>query len=67
MIDFDNYLGVRSAARQLSIHEESLRRLLRMGFLNAEKIGGQWFIHKEQLTIFTATYNAKTGKRRQLI
>ena len=67
MIDLQNYLNVREAARQVGIHEESLRRLLRLGSPPGVKIGGQWFISKEQLTLFTATYDAKTGKRRQLI
>ena len=61
------YLDVHSAARQLGIHEESLRRLLRLGSPPGEKIGGQWFIHKDQLALFAATYNAKTGKQKRLI
>ena len=67
MIDLGNYLSVRAAARKLGIHEESLRRLLRMGQLKADKIGGQWFISKEQLSVFAATYDARTGRRRQMI
>jgi excisionase family DNA binding protein len=67
MLDFVDYISVRQAAKQLRIHEESLRRLLRMGSLSGEKIGGQWFINKEQLALFAATYDAKTGKRRHLI
>jgi excisionase family DNA binding protein len=67
MIDLHNYLSVREAARQVGIHEESLRRLLRLGSPPGEKIGGQWFINREQLKLFTATYDARTGKRRQLI
>ncbi len=67
MLDFVDYINVRQAAKQLRIHEESLRRLLRMGSLSGEKIGGQWFINKEQLALFAATYDAKTGKRRHFI
>ena len=67
MIDFRNYLTIPEAAKQLSIHEESLRRLLRMGNIPGEKIGKQWFIDKEQLALFAATYDAKTGKRSHLI
>jgi len=67
MIDLQNYLSVREAARQVGIHEESLRRLLRLGSPPGVKLGGQWFIRREQLTLFAATYDAKTGKRRQLI
>ena len=67
MLGFENYVNVPEAARQLSIHEESLRRLLRLGTLPGEKIGGQWFIDKEQLALFAATYDAKTGRRRHII
>ena len=67
MIDLQNYVSVREAAREIGIHEESLRRLLRLGSPPGVKIGGQWFISKEQLTLFAATYDAKTGKRRQLL
>jgi hypothetical protein len=38
-----------------------------MGSMSGGKIGGQWFINKEQLALFAATYDAKTGKRRHLI
>jgi len=67
MIDLRSYISVRDAARQIGIHEESLRRLLRQGSPTGEKIGGQWFISKEQLALFSSTYDAKTGKRRKLI
>ena len=71
MINFESfdvdYANVREAAKQLGIHEESLRRLLRMGTLPGKRIGGQWFIKKDQLALFAATYDAKTGKRRHLI
>lgn len=67
MIDLRSFVNVRDAAKQIGIHEESLRRLLRQGSPFGEKIGGQWFISKEQLALFTTTYNAKTGKRRKLI
>jgi len=67
MIDLKNYVNVREAARQIGIHEESLRRLLRMGSPPGVKIGGQWFIDREQLALFSATYDVRTGKRSQLL
>lgn len=67
MINLDSFVNVRDAARQIGIHEESLRRLLRQGSPSGAKIGGQWFISKEQLVLFATTYNARTGKRRKLI
>ena len=67
MINIENYISVRAAAKHVGIHEESLRRLLRSSNLSGEKIGGQWFIHKEQLALFAATYDARTGKRSHII
>jgi excisionase family DNA binding protein len=67
MMDLRNYINVREAARHIGIHEESLRRLLRQGSLRGVKIGGQWFIDKEQLALFMGTYDARTGKRTHLL
>jgi len=67
MMDIENYLDIHESARLLSIHEESLRRLIRLGSLPAEKIGGQWFIDKDQLALFATTYDARTGKRKKLL
>lgn len=67
MIDLGNFVNTREAAKRLGIHEESLRRIIRIGTLPAEKIGGQWYIDKEQFNMFAATYDAKTGKRKHMI
>jgi excisionase family DNA binding protein len=67
MVELDSYINIREAAKQIGIHEESLRRIIRIGTLPAEKIGGQWFIPREQFALFLATYDAKTGKRKQMI
>jgi excisionase family DNA binding protein len=67
MLDLQNYVNVHEAARQIGIHEESLRRLLRQGSTPGVKIGGQWFIDKEQLALFAATYDIRTGKRSHLL
>lgn len=66
-IDLSNFVGVPEAAKRLEIHEESLRRLVRIGTIPATKIGGQWYIDKEQLSLFAATYDSKTGKRKRII
>ena len=67
MIDLSNFVNTREAARKLGIHEESLRRIIRIGTLPAEKIGGQWYIDKDKLNIFKNSYNAKSGKREPMI
>lgn len=64
MEDLDSYIHIPEAAKCLGIHEESLRRLLRIGTLRGRKIGGQWFIDREELAIFASSYDAKTGKGR---
>jgi len=67
MVNLQDSINIHEAAKQLHIHEESLRRLIRIGTLPAEKIGGQWFILRDQFAIFANTYNSKTGKRRKII
>jgi len=67
MIDLNNYINTREAAKRLEIHEESLRRIIRIGTLPAEKIGGQWYIAKDKFNIFKASYNTKSGRRKSMI
>jgi excisionase family DNA binding protein len=62
-----DYVSVREACRRIGVHEETIRRLVRSGILKAEKIGNQWFIKREELSLFSATYNPKTGKRKYMI
>jgi excisionase family DNA binding protein len=62
-----DYVSVRDACHRLGVHEETIRRLVRSGSLKAEKIGNQWFISREELGVFAATYDPKTGKRKRLI
>ena len=67
MVDLSNYINTREAAKRLGIHEESLRRIIRIGTLPAEKIGGQWYIEKDKLNIFKNSYNTKSGRRKSMI
>jgi len=67
MIDLENFVGVHEAAKRLGIHEESVRRLIRIGTMPATKIGGQWYIDREDLAIFASSYDAKTGKRKRML
>ena len=67
MIDLSKYIDTREAAKRLGIHEESLRRIIRIGTLPAEKIGGQWYIDKDKLNVFASAYDTKSGKRKQMI
>ena len=67
MIDLNSFVGVHESAKRLEIHEESLRRLIRIGTIPATKIGGQWYIDKEELNLFATTYDSNTGKRKRII
>lgn len=67
MIDLSDYINTREAAKRLGIHEESLRRIIRIGTLPAEKLGGQWYIDKDKLNVFISTYETKSGKRKKMI
>ncbi|MHA1973960.1 MAG: helix-turn-helix domain-containing protein [Candidatus Hodarchaeales archaeon] len=67
MVDLSNFINTREAAKRLGIHEESLRRIIRIGTLPAEKIGGQWYIDKDQLNVFASTYDIKSGKRKKML
>ena len=67
MIDLNNFVDVHEAAKRLGIHDESLRRLIRQEIIPATKIGGQWHIDKDELNLFAATYDPKTGKRKRII
>ncbi len=66
-IDLEDFVDIHEAAKRLEIHEESLRRLIRIGTIPATKIGSQWYIDKEQLNLFAVTYDRRTGKRVQII
>lgn len=67
MIMMENYVSVREACQRLGVHEETIRRLVRSGSLKADKIGNQWFISREDLGVFSATYDPRTGRRKHLI
>ena len=59
-------LTVPDAARRLQVNQETVRRRIRNGSLQAQKLGNQWFISLEDLDTFKATYDPKTGRRTRL-
>ncbi len=61
MLDLSAYISVPQAARELSVHQETVRRLLRQGVLPGSKVGTLWFIAKEDLSRFKITYSPHTG------
>ncbi len=65
MLDLSAYVSVPQAAEELSVHPETVRRLLRQGTLSGSKVGTLWFIAKEDLDRFKTTYDPRTGPKRQ--
>jgi len=60
MLDLSAYVSVNQAAQELSVHPETVRRLLRQGTLEGSKAGTIWFIAKEDLDRFKATYESRS-------
>ncbi len=64
---FDQYEDVAFAARRLSIHPESVKRLIRLGKLPARKFANKWFVRKDVLEQFASWYVPRPGNRRTLL
>ena len=56
MLDLSAYISVPQAARELAVHQETVRRLLRQGVLPGSKVGTLWLIARKDLQSFKATY-----------
>ena len=65
LLDLSSYVSVSQAAKELSVHPETARRLLRQDILTGGKAGTLWFIAKEELRRFKATYDPRTGPRKR--
>ena len=66
VLPIEDMLTVPDAARRLQVNQETVRRRIRDGSLQAQKLGNQWFINLEDLDTFKATYDRKTGRRTRL-
>lgn len=66
MLQIPDLLSVPKAAKQMSLNPETVRRHIRGGSLAAVKIGQQWFITKEDMDAFLASYDRKTGKSKPI-
>jgi len=64
---FDQYTDVHFAAKRLSIHPESVKRLIRSGKLPARKFANKWFVRKDTLEQFAGLYVPRPGNRRKLL
>ena len=65
MLDLSPYVEVSQAARELAVHPETVRRLLRQGELPGNKVGTLWLIERAVLERFKAAYDPRPGARRR--
>lgn len=64
---FEQYKDVGFAAKRLSIHPESVKRLIRLGKLPARKFANKWFIRQDILEQFAGSYIPRPGNRSRLL
>jgi excisionase family DNA binding protein len=60
---FDNYLDLVEAARELGIHPQSLRRLVKQKKVPALLFGGKYLIERDKLEMFKVNYDPRPGRK----
>ncbi len=60
---FDNYLDLVEAARELGIHPQSLRRLIKQGRVPATLFAGKYLIERDKLEMFKSSYDPRPGRK----
>lgn len=61
---FDQYLDLIEAARELGIHPQSLRRLIKRNLVPAQQFAGKYLIERTALEVFKANYDPRPGRKR---
>ena len=59
----DNYLDLVDAARELQIHPQSLRRLIKNKKVPATTFAGKYLIERDKLEMFKANYDPRPGRK----
>ncbi len=59
----DDYADVLEAGARLSIHPDSVRRLIRQGKIPAFKFANKWLIRKDELEQFALVYDSRPGRK----
>ncbi len=59
---FDNYLDLVEAARELAIHPQSLRRLIKQKKIPATLFAGKYLIERDKLEMFKSNYDPRPGR-----
>jgi excisionase family DNA binding protein len=62
----DNYADLLEAGSRLSIHPDSVRRLIRQGKIPAFKFANKWLIRRDELEQFALTYDSRPGRKATL-
>ncbi|MSQ42436.1 MAG: DNA-binding protein [Dehalococcoidia bacterium] len=60
---FDDYLDLVEAARELGIHPQSLRRLIKQGRVPATLFAGKYLIERDKLDMFKSSYDPRPGRK----
>jgi excisionase family DNA binding protein len=63
----EEYTDALGASSRLSIHPESVKRLIRQGKLPAMKVANKWFIRRDELEQFATRYDPRPGRKATLI
>lgn len=60
---FEDYLDLVEAARELGIHPQSLRRLIKQKRVPAVMFAGKYLIERDKLEMFKANYDPRPGRK----
>jgi len=63
---FEEYVDAADASSRLSIHPESVKRLIRQGKIPARKFANKWFIRRDLLEQFATRYDPRPGRKATL-
>lgn len=60
-----DYITSAEAAKQLGFSADHIRKLIRTGKMNGEKIGRNWIVHVEELKKITRQRMSMVRKKRE--
>jgi excisionase family DNA binding protein len=60
---FEDYLDLVEAARELGIHPQSLRRLIKQRKVPAVLFAGKYLIQRDKLEMFKSNYDPRPGRK----
>ena len=61
---FEGWVDIVEAARELNIHPQSMRRLIKQNRVPARLYGGKYLIERDQLLMFKSNYDPRPGRKR---